>query len=246
MRTLSALTLAMLMGATACMEETPTQLDPDFARTGPAGAASYRVTVYNLTMAQPLTPPLAALHRQSISLFEMGQPASHEVQQIAENGNLDPMIEVVSTHKHVLDWAVTFGPTLPPVLPGEMVQFDLESATGAKYLSMISMLICTNDGFTGANSVRLPDEIGETTEVHAAGYDAGTEVNTEDFADLVPPCPALTGVESMDPGSGMSDPALAEGGVIHHHPGIAGIDDLDPAIHGWTDPVAHIVIERIG
>jgi hypothetical protein len=44
----------------------------------------------------------------------------------------------------------------------------------------------------------------------------------------------------------MSNPALAEGGVIHHHPGIAGVADLVPAIHGWTDPVAEITVERVG
>ena len=42
------------------------------------------------------------------------------------------------------------------------------------------------------------------------GYDAGTELNTEDFADIVPPCQGLIGVSSEDGGTGMSDPSLAE------------------------------------
>jgi len=48
------------------------------------------------------------------------------------------------------------------------------------------------------------------------------------------------------PGTGMSDPALAEGGVIHHHPGIQGGADLLPAIHGWDTSlsVSLITIER--
>ncbi len=62
---------------------------------------------------------------------------------------------------------------------------------------------------------------------------------------MVPPCPPLTGVPSDDPGTGSSDPSLAEGGVIHHHAGIQGVADLDPEIHGWTDPVARIEIERV-
>jgi hypothetical protein len=33
--------------------------------------------------------------------------------------------------------------------------------------------------------------------------------------------------------------------VIHHHEGILGIADLVPAIHGWIDPVAEVVIERV-
>lgn len=239
----------LLLTAAACMDEGPAQVDPQLASvssTGPAGEALYSVTVYNLTGGQAFTPPLAALHRQSIALFEVGQAASLGVQEIAENGNLGPMIANVESNKHVSDFAVTFGPTAPPVLPGEMVQFELEASEGAKYLSIVSMLICTNDGFTGVNSVRLPKRIGESTTEYAAGYDAGTEINTEDFADIVPPCPALSGVESMDMGTGMTNPALAEDGVIRMHPGIAGTDDLDPAIHGWTDPVAMIRVERIG
>jgi hypothetical protein len=47
-------------------------------------------------------------------------------------------------------------------------------------------------------------------------------------------------------GTGVSDPALAEGGVIQHHAGIEGGSDLDPAIHGWTDPVARIRVKRTG
>jgi hypothetical protein len=80
----------------------------------------------------------------------------------------------------------------------------------------------------------------------SAGYDAGTERNTEDFADIVPPCQSLVGVSSGEAGTGTSDPALAEGAVIHHHPGIAGGADLLTAVHGWTDPVAEITVERVG
>jgi hypothetical protein len=93
--------------------------------------------------------------------------------------------------------------------------------------------------------VRLPGKLGETTVLHTNGYDAGTEINTEDFADIVPPCPPLSGVPSSEPGTGASNPALAEGGVIHHHPGIVGVADLQPAVHGWTDPVAVVEITAL-
>jgi hypothetical protein len=103
------------------------------------------------------------------------------------------------------------------------------------------MLICTNDGFTGVDGVRLPKS-GRTVTFMTAGYDAGTEINTEDFADIVPPCQGLMGVSSGEPGTGTSNPALAEGGVIMHHEGIQGGSDLVPAVHGWRDPVARITI----
>jgi hypothetical protein len=156
------------------------------------------------------------------------------------------MITFASASRHVKDAVVTEGPTLPPLLPGENVSFEIDGRTGAKYLSVVSMLICTNDGFTGVNSMRLPKRIGETATVDAYGYDAGTEVNTEAWADMVPPCAPLTGFDAMGAGTGMSDPGLAEGGVIRMHPGITGSGDLDPAVHGWTGAVARYEVERIG
>jgi hypothetical protein len=53
------------------------------------------------------------------------------------------------------------------------------------------------------------------------------------------------GVSSGEPGTGMSNPALAEGGVIHHHLGIEGGADLLPEVHGWTDPVTLVTITRV-
>jgi hypothetical protein len=91
----------------------------------------------------------------------------------------------------------------------------------------------------------LPEDVGNAVVVRSAGYDAGTELNTEDFADIVPPCQGLVGVSSDDAGTGASNPALAEGGVIHHHPGVGGGTDLLQAVHGWTDPVAEITVERV-
>lgn len=59
---------------------------------------------------------------------------------------------------------------------------------------------------------------------------------------MVPPCQGLIGVESDDEGTGMSNPALAEGGVITMHAGIQGGADLTVADHGWTNPVARITV----
>ena len=108
------------------------------------------------------------------------------------------------------------------------------------------MLICSNDGFTGVDSLALPAEIGDRSSMLTAGYDAGTEINTEDFADFVPPCQGLIGVSSGEPGTGTTNPALAEGGVIHHHLGIAGGGDLVRKVHDWNRWVARIVVERTG
>ena len=44
----------------------------------------------------------------------------------------------------------------------------------------------------------------------------------------------------------MSDPALAENGVVHHHDGIIGRSDLIPEVHGWMNPVAKFTVKRTG
>jgi hypothetical protein len=216
-----------------------------------APVATYEVTIENLTAGPPLTPPVVATHRAATGVFTVGQPASFALKEIAENGNLAPMVAQLGADKHVSDSAAAGAPLVPAGLPGsamfgDSVTLTVTASEGAKLLSFASMLICTNDGFTGVDSLRLPKDVGDAIVVRSAGYDAGTEMNTEDFADIVPPCQGLVGVSSGEPGTGTSNPALAEGGVIHHHPGIAGGADLVPAIHGWTDPVAEITVERVG
>jgi Spondin_N len=216
-----------------------------------APVATYEVTITNLTEGQPLTPPVVATHRAATSVFTVGQPASFELKEIAENGNLAPMIAALASDKHVADSSAASAPLVPAGLPGsamfgDSVTLTVTASEGAKFLSFASMLICTNDGFTGVDSLRLPTHVGDGVTVRSAGYDAGTERNTEDFADIVPPCQGLVGVSSGEPGTGTSNPTLAEGGVIHHHPGIIGGADLVPGVHGWTDPVAEIAVERVG
>jgi hypothetical protein len=220
------------------------------AASADAPVATYEVTITDLTAGQPLTPPVVATHGAATGMFTVGQPASFALKEIAENGNLAPMMTQLESDKHVSDSAAAAAPLVPPGLPGSAtfgnsVTLTVTASDGAKYLSLASMLICTNDGFTGVDSLRLPKDVGDAVVIGSAAYDAGTERNTEDFADIVPPCQGLVGVTSGEPGTGTSNPALAEGGVIHHHPGIAGGADLVPAIHGWADPVAEISVERV-
>jgi hypothetical protein len=216
-----------------------------------APVATYEVTIRDLTGGQPLTPPVVATHRAPTGMFTVGRPASFALKEIAENGNLVPMIVQLESDRHVADVAAAAAPLVPAGLPGsatfgDSVKLTVTASEGAKFLSIASMLICTNDGFTGVDSLRLPQRAGDTVVVQSNAYDAGTERNTEDFGDIVPPCQGLVGISSGEPGTGASNPALAEGGLIHHHAGIVGGADLVPAVHGWTDPVAEITVERVG
>ena len=200
---------------------------------------TYSVTIENLTSGQPFTPPVVAAHTSGMDVFEVGQAASPEVQAIAENGNNDPLVALLGGSAAVLDSAAGTA----PVKPGESATITVAAPAGS-LLSVVFMLICTNDGFSGVDSMALP--ASGTTTVNTDAYDAGTENNTEDFVDIVPPCQDLIGVSSADAGTGDSNPALAEGGVIAVHSGIQGGTDLTVGDHGWTDPVARITVAAAG
>ena len=224
--------LALLVGAPAA---------------GAGAERSYTVTITNSTDGQPFTPALATTHKGSDGLFSVSSAASFGLKEIAENGNLDPMVDRVTGDGDFADLVVQTGNTgVPPVMPGETVTFEITAGPPFNFLSWASMLICSNDGFTGVDTLKLPSEVGDSVSVSTQGYDAGTEINTEAFVDLVPPCGPLTGQDSMGRGTGTSNPVLAENGVIHHHGGILGVADLDPAINDWDNPVATITVERTG
>ena len=199
---------------------------------------TYNVTIENLTNGQPFTPPVLVTHTSAMDIFEMGEAASPEVSAIAENGNGDPLVALASGASAVHAYATGDG----PVMPGASATISIQAPTGS-YLSVVFMLICTNDGFSGLDSMMLPASGSVTVDANA--YDAGSEQNTEDFVDMVPPCQEIVGVSSDDEGTGMSNPALAEGGVITMHAGIQGGADLTVADHGWSGPVARITVEAV-
>lgn len=218
-----------------------------------APARQYEVKVTNLTSGQPLTPAVAAIHRGKRAIFKVGGLASVGLRELAENGNSAPLLAFLEADpfNRIASFTETeTGPLVPAGTPGaamfdDKVTFRLRGGKRARRISLASMLICTNDGFTGVESLRLPNKVGKARGKRAMGYDARTEINTEDFADLVPPCQGLIGVSSDDEGTGVSNPELADAGRIRRHRGIQGGADLDPAIHGWRNPVARITVERV-
>ncbi len=209
----------------------------------------YEVTVTNITPGQPITPPLLVTHSKDVSLFTVGEKASDELQQLAENGNASLLIEKLEGKSGVMDVVKgSVGHLVPANDPGDTdlqysETFTVSADAKTRYLSFASMLVCTNDGIAGIDSVRLPYYNEKT--VYAKAFDVRTEMNTEDLADLVPPCAAESGVSSSDKGTGATNAAIAEDGVIIPHPGIFGDDDLSQRAHGWDGPVVKIDIVRM-
>ncbi len=210
---------------------------------------NYEVTITNLTAGQPFTPPVLLTHSNQTGIFTLGGAASPEIQAIAENGDNGPLLTLLAVDLQVHDVIAGSAPIVPAHDPGgtgfaSSATFTIAARGKSKFLSFASMLICTNDGFTGLDTIKLPKR-KHTVTVFSVAYEARTETNTEDFVDIVPPCQGLIGVSSADEGTGMSNPALAEDGVVIPHAGIVGGVDLVPAVHGWHDPVAKIMIKRV-
>jgi hypothetical protein len=242
MRSIRSVTLAVAVATVGTLALAP---------SASAGEREYEVTITDETSGQPLTPPVVAAHHGKHAVFDVGQPASVGVREIAENGNSAPLLGFLDADP--LDQFSGFaesstGPLVPPGVPGDAM-FDqsatltVEAGRRANRLSFVSMLICTNDGFTGVDGLDLPGNVGKSTTEQTNSYDAFTERNTEKYADIVPPCQGLIG-DFGDPGTAVSNPALATGGVITHHAGIQGGADLKPLLHGWEGPVATIEVER--
>jgi len=240
-RRLSVLAIGLAVAATAA--------SPATASGGGPPVQTYSVTFTNVNDTQWFTPPVVATHNRRVDVFEPGHAASAGVREVAENGNVPFLVDALSGVRGVHDVQVgLFSGTVAPLEPGKSVTVDITGTSKTRLLSSVSMLICTNDGFTGLDSLKLPRRIGRTVTAYASAYDAGTEVNTENLADMVPPCQGLNGPMVDAPGSGVSDPALYEGGVITHHAGIMGVGDLRERLHGWDveAPVLAVTITRTG
>lgn len=230
---------------------------PTIAEGKESPARQYSVTITNLTYGQPLSPPVIATHNGRGKVFHLGETARYGVQQVAENGRAGLLVDELNVERALgnFDDVVrsSGGPLVPPGLPasalGDRVTLTITASGSGARLSWVSMLACTNDGFAGLDGLRLPRDIGETVVAQAGSYDAGSELNSESFADLVGGCQAAVGVRSLTgaTGTGASNPALSEGGVVTAHAGVLGVaaDGLVPSIHGWDDPVASVSVTRI-
>lgn len=194
-----------------------------------AQAASFEVTITNLTAGQPISPPLIVSHRSSIALAEAGQPASDELAIVAEDGDAGPLASLLETLDQVRDVAVAEG----PIPPGGSRSVTLDIRAG-DVLSGVGMLVNSNDAFFFLNSLRV--NRFRTDSVVVAAWDSGSEENTESCSDLPgPACP---------PDSGNARQTENAEGFVHVHRGIQGGSDLSPAAYDWRNPTVLITIAR--
>lgn len=203
--------------------------------TSPAnarGGADFHVTITNLTHSINFTPILVASHRRPVSIFELGTPASEDLSAIAEGGDVGPMTTTLNHDSQVVDVQNSGG----LLGPGESVTVIVSGEHGAKFISVASMMLPTNDGFIGLDSAEVSKH--GPVSFYSPGYDAGSEANDELCANI--PGPTCGGVGSSP---GIGNPG--DENYVHIHRGIHGIGDLLADRYDWRNPVARITVIRI-
>lgn len=217
----------------------------------PAGADSgetltYEVTLTNLAGSQPISPPVVVTHDPGLRFWEQGSAASPGIVAIAEDGDPSVAFDALSLliGSGVTDVVNVGQPlTRAGTVVGDFsdsVTFTIEAHRGDR-LSLAGMLICTNDGFAGLDSIRLPIH---QRDAFASAYDAGSEVNTERSEDIVDPCSALGPVVLAGDDNGNENLAVDADGVITHHRGVVGESDLN-SDHNWPSAILHVDIRRV-
>lgn len=199
----------------------------------------FEVTVTNLTRGQTFTPVLVASHRESVTLFTLGQPASPQLAILAEEGNTAPLTALLLSTPGVRDVADSGAPPGGFVLPGQSKTVFVDAGRGADRVSVAAMLIPTNDGFFALNGERAPRG-NEVLTYFSPAYDSGSERNDESCASI----PGPSFAECGGPGGG-GTPVGGEEGYVHIHAGIHGIGDMVASDRDWRNPVAKITIRRI-
>jgi len=221
-----------------------------FSISSLAQAADYEVTVTNLTAGIHFTPLIVSAHTPEASMFNTGTQAATEMQAIAEGGDVSSMAALLES----IEASVATGTGL--IAPGGTETFTVTGSDVNTVLSLTGMLLPTNDGFVGLNSVALPTSQGQSVHFSARAYDAGTEANNElvgsgapgEAGFPAPPPLVATGLLGSD-GTGVD--VEAEGFVTVHRGVLGDLDpkggfsDINAAIHRWANPVAGVMVTMI-
>jgi hypothetical protein len=194
---------------------------------------TYEVTITNVTKGQVFSPPVLVTHSREVALFAVGETALEELALVAEAGDGGPLAALASGLSQVGEAQATSA----PIPPGASSVYTISGAREFRVLSIVGMLVNTNDAFFAVDSKDLPKARHGSRTYYAAGYDAGSEGNNEDCAFVPgPACPS---------GSGNARSTGDAEGYVHIHNGVHGIADLAPDAYDWRNPVAKVTITRV-
>ena len=222
-------------------------LAASFTTAPSAFATDFDVTITNLTNGIYFTPFLAAAHPAGTSLFASGQPASANIQAMAEGGDIAGLEADVMG----IGGTVVANPAGGLLAPAMSTTFNMNTdGTSNDRLTIVAMLLPTNDAFAGLNAVAIPTEPGTYT-FNVPAYDAGTEANDELLTGGgAPGAPGMPADPGGLAGTGGTGAAGADDNPnVHIHRGAlgdtnaaGGSSDLDSRVHRWLNPVVRVTI----
>jgi len=196
---------------------------------------SFTVQIDNLTENQPFAPLAVVLHKPGYHPYSLGDMADMSLESLAEGGDPSELLAAADSNPAVLAGTASTGLTLP----GNKTSVAVKGLSTMPRLSVVGMLVNTNDGFIGLDDVDLSElKRGETLVLNARIYDAGTEANTESAASV--------------PGQGGEgfNAARDDRDFVAVHPGVVSMDDglgtssLDQS-HRFDNPGARIRVTRL-
>jgi len=194
---------------------------------------SYDVTVTNLTYAQPMSPIAGILHQDN-KFWEIGTAASNALEVMAEGGDNSDLTGLAE--------ALVSTSTDGILAPGASATFSLTTTDmTASYLTVATMLVNTNDAFSGLTGMDLSSlAVDQSHAMNLGVYDAGTELNSEAMGTIPGPADSGTGYDSER--NDIAD-------VVTMHQGIVSMDDgLSTSVltqaHRFDNPALRITITR--
>lgn len=214
-----------------------------------ANAVDFNVQITNLSNGIFFTPFLVVAHPVGTSLFDVGQPASASLQAMAEGGDISGL----SADAQAMGATVAENPAMGLLAPATSTNVDLNTdGTSNDRLTVLAMLLPTNDAFAGLNAIAIPTTPG-TYVYDVPAYDAGTEANDELLVAGAGGAPSVPGMPG-DPGgtTGLNGTGAAGADAnpnVHIHRGslgdtdsTGGSSDLDIQIHRWLNPIIRVVV----
>ena len=211
-------------------------------------AAEFDVEIHNPTRGLYYTPLLVTAHPPNMKLFEAGEAASSELQAMAEGGDIMPLVTALDS----AGATTVANPAAGLLAPGETTTaiVNTNNATANTQLSIVAMLLPTNDGFLALNSLTVPTQPGTYT-YNLNAYDAGTEANDELRGSGAPGQAGMPVPPPLDPVLGTNGTGAASNaeGYVHIHRGnlgdtdtTGGISDIVSTLHRWLNPVTRVTV----
>ncbi|GIU36527.1 spondin domain-containing protein [Shewanella colwelliana] len=200
----------------------------------PAPDRVFSVTVTNLTANQPMSPIALLAVDKDYHPWQTGASASSALEQLAESGDSAGFQVEAGSISSITAGAGILAPGASETLTMTLADDSVAS------MSLLTMLVNTNDAFSGLNNVNLDGiNVGETQRIMTAVYDAGTEANSELKGTI--PGPA-------DGGEGFNA-ARDDVNRVHLHPGVISHDDgltdsVLNASHRFDNPALRITLTR--